>query len=378
MTQTLPPTTVPRTGLIKSLVGIRGVLSFAVVLVHLAPLALLLAPVAAPVWKALWHNFYWALDMFFVLSGFVVTTGYRSRFGRWPGRVVYGRFLWARLSRFYPVHIVVLAALVAAVLISRSVGIELPHGGGLGWDLVRNVLLVQGWGWSDTLTWNGPTWSVSAEWLCYLAMPLIIPLALWFRTSTAVVVAYAVAMAVPLAVYGVIGYGDPQITYLAPLWRAVGEFVGGALLCQLRYVGSGIPAALGRRTGLIFGALVVLLVGLSVAGASLLFAVWLAGLLILGLAQEEGLLDRLLSAPRVLAAGELSVSLFLTHVPWLMVAWLIFTPARFPGAWGWLAIALILAGAVGVAWLTYRFLEDPAQRFMATLARRGRHDAVRR
>jgi peptidoglycan/LPS O-acetylase OafA/YrhL len=376
VTRTLPPTAAPtRTGLILSMVGIRGVLSVAIVLVHLAPFALALTPWAAPVWTVLWHNLYWALDLFFILSGFVVTTGYRTRFARWPGRAVYGRFLWARLSRFYPVHLAVLAALVGAVLLSRMVGIEIPHGGDLGWDLVRNVLLLQGWGFSNGLTWNGPAWSVSAEWFCYLLMPVAVPLVLRFRTPAAVVSGYLVAMAVPLAVYGVIGSGDPQITYIAPLARAVGEFVAGALLCQLGFVGSRIPELAGRLTGVIVTILLAVVVGLSVAGVSLLFAVPVAGLVVLALAQERGAVGRALSGRGLLAAGELSVALYLTHVPWIMASSLVVTPTSFPGAWGCLGVGLMLAGAVGVAWVTHRLVEQPAQRWMAQVARRGRHGA---
>jgi peptidoglycan/LPS O-acetylase OafA/YrhL len=374
MNRTAPPAAA-RTGLIRSLVGIRGVLSGAVVLVHVAPFAMALVPSAEILWRALWHHLYWVLDLFFVLSGFVVTTGYRTRFARWPGPTVYGRFLWARLARFYPVHIAVLAALVAAVLLTRAIGIEIPHSGDLGGDVIRNVALVQGWGWSDGLSWNGPTWSLSAEWFCYLIMPVIVPLVLRFRRPSTVVAGYCVAMAVPLTVYSVIGFGDPQITYVAPLFRAVGEFVAGALLCQLGHVGSRIPELAGRLTGLILAALASLLVVLATAGVSLLFAVPVAGLLVLGLAQQRGAVDRALSGRRVLAAGELSVSLFLTHVPWLMASSVVVTPARFPGAWGFLGVGIVLAGSVGVAGVTYVLVEAPAQRWMSRVARPGRHGA---
>ena len=67
-----------------------------------------------------------------VLSGYVISSGYRHTFARWPGWGTFGRFLWARLSRFYPVHLAVLAVMVAAVVGGRLVGREIPHGGDLG------------------------------------------------------------------------------------------------------------------------------------------------------------------------------------------------------------------------------------------------------
>ena len=145
--------TTPRPrGLIRSLVGIRGYLSLVVVAVHLAPFAIALVPVTAGFFLPVWHHAYVALDLFFVLSGFVVTAGYRGVFARWPGWAAFGKFLWARLSRFYPVHLAVLAVLVGAVLGARAIGREIPHGGDLGVDLLRQLTLTSGWGGADALT----------------------------------------------------------------------------------------------------------------------------------------------------------------------------------------------------------------------------------
>ena len=357
-------------GLIRSLVGIRGVLSAVVVAVHLSPIAAGLVPGSAPFWTAVQHHGYPALDMFFVLSGFVVTAGYRSKFAAWPGRGVYGRFLWARLSRFYPVHLAVLAALVAAVLVGAALGIAVPHGGDLGIDLLRQVTLTQGWGGAHSLNWNGPTWSLSAEWFCYLLLPVIIPVVLRFRTPTAVVVGYLVAMAVPLVAYGFLGYGDAQITYISPLWRAMGDFVGGALLCQLTHVGSRIPERAGRLTGPLALLALAVLVAAAIAGMTLLVAVPFAGLVVLGLAQQRGRLNAALSGPRMMKAGDLSVTLFLTHVPWLLGASLLITPARFPGAWGWLGVALLVGGALALSWVTFVLIERPAQGVMRRMTKR--------
>lgn len=354
----------PATGLIGSLVGIRGVLSAVVVAVHLAPFGIALVPGTGPAWTFFWHSAYPALDLFFVLSGFVVTTGYRTRFARWPGRAVYGRFLLARLSRFYPVHLAVLAALVGAVLLGRAVGIAVPHGGNLTDDLLRNVLLVQGWGGAGTLSWNGPTWSLSAEWLCYLAFPLIVPLVLRFHRPATVVAGYLGACALPIVAYTFLGFDDATITAEAPLFRAIGGFLAGALLCRLGHVGSRLPALTGRCTGAVTVATVGGTAALYAAGLPPLLILPVAGLVVLALAQQRGRIDAVLASRPLLWSGEVSVSLFLTHVPWLLAASLVITPARFPGAWGWLGIGLLVAGAVAVAVVTLVLVERPGQRLL--------------
>ncbi len=339
------------------------------VAVHLGPIAIGLVPAATPVWTAAWHCGYPALDVFFVLSGFVVTAGHRTTFATWPGRAAYGRFLWMRLSRFYPVHLAVLATLVVAVLIGPVAGVGIAHDGDLGTDLLRQVVLTQGWGGAHGLTWNGPTWSLSSEWLCYLLLPLIVPLVLRFRTTTAVVLGYLAATGVPLVAYGVLGYDDAHLTYLAPLWRSSGDFVAGAMLCQLAHVGSRIPERLGRVTGAVVAVSLAGLVVAAHAGITLLAVVPLAGLVVLALAQQRGRVDALLSGRVATRAGELSVSLYLTHVPWLLGASLLITPARFPGAWGWLGLALLVGGAVAVSWVAHVLVERPAQRVMRRMAR---------
>lgn len=363
--------TSPRpTGLIQSLVGIRGYLSVVVVAVHLAPFAVALVPLTAPIFLPIWHHAYVALDVFFVLSGFVVTAGYRTVFARWPGWGVFGRFLWARLSRFYPVHLAVLAVLVGAVLGARAIGREIPHGGDLGIDLLRQLTLTSGWGGADALTWNGPVWSLSAEWFCYLLLPLLQPLVLRLRTPATVLAGYLVACAIPLVAYSVIGFDDGTITYGMPLPRALGFFLAGACLQQLVHVDRRVPALVGRCTGPLAALGLALIVLASNLQISTMYALPVVGLVVLGLGEQRGWLDRVLSTRQSLYAGEISVAIFLTHVPWLLGASLLINPRTFPGAWGWLGIGLLLVGVLVCGWLAFVLVERPGQRFMRSLVTR--------
>ncbi len=360
------------TGLIPSLVGIRGYLSLVVVAVHLAPFAVAMVPVTAAFFLPVWHHGYVALDLFFVLSGFVISSGYARTFARGPGRATFGKFLWARLSRFYPVHLAVLAAMVAAVLVSRAIGREIPHGGNLTWDLLRQVTLTSGWGGAHSLTWNGPVWSLSAEWACYLVLPLLLPLVQRLRTTAACVLGYLVACAIPLVVYSIIGFDDGTITYGMPLPRAFGAFLAGAALYQLTTVSDRIPAWLGRVTGPLALVAFLAIVVASNLGVSTMFALPLIGLVVPALAQRRGAVDRFLSTRVSMIGGEYSVALFLVHVPWILAASLLINPRTFPGpAWGALGIVLLVLGAFVLAWLAYVIVERPAQKWMRRLVKRA-------
>ena len=360
----------PAGGLIASLVGIRGVLALVVVAVHLAPFASAMMPPTTPVWAAVWHHGYVALDLFFVLSGFVISSGYRRVFARWPGWGTFGKFLWARLSRFYPIHLAVLAAMVAAVLVSRAADHEIPHGGTLGWDLLRQITLTSGWGGAHALTWNGPVWSLSAEWACYLVLPVLLPLVLRLRSAWACVVGYLAACAIPLVSYAFLGFDDASITYEMPLPRAFGAFLAGCALCQLTHVGSRIPARLGRVTGPLVVLTLASIVGLALLGRPSMLSLPVAGLVVLALAQECGAVNAFLAHRWTVLGGEYSVALFLVHVPWLLAASLVIGPRTFPGAWGIVGTLLLLLGCVVLAWLAYHLVERPAQRWMRRIVRR--------
>src|SRR5258707_9682457 len=64
---------------------------------------------------------YLGVDFFFVLSGFIITHVYFASLAP-PNRSAVQIFLWHRLIRLYPVHITVLAGLVAVGSLARTVG----------------------------------------------------------------------------------------------------------------------------------------------------------------------------------------------------------------------------------------------------------------
>ncbi len=56
------------------------------------------------------------MDLFFILSGFILS---HVNLSRWEARTFnYGSFLWTRLARIYPVHLVTLAAMIAIWLVA--------------------------------------------------------------------------------------------------------------------------------------------------------------------------------------------------------------------------------------------------------------------
>src|SRR5690606_14619516 len=101
---------------------------------------------------------------------FVLTHAYRSALER--GEFNFGRFLVARFARIYPAHIATLAFVVVMVLGASLLGADFDRNFYNPLGLAMTVLLVQAW-LPEVVTaeWNGPSWSLSAEWFAYLAFP---------------------------------------------------------------------------------------------------------------------------------------------------------------------------------------------------------------
>lgn len=106
------------------------------------------------------------VDFFFMLSGFVLFHNYKDL---QLGVANYSTFLVRRLARIYPLHIATMA-----VLVCMPVLLSFPTGGVEYRDIVLNAFLVQAWGLADKLTLNHASWSISAEFFCYLLFPFIV------------------------------------------------------------------------------------------------------------------------------------------------------------------------------------------------------------
>lgn len=114
---------------------------------------------------------YLGVDAFFMLSGLVLAHAHPALGVSWDAiRAFWGR----RLLRIYPVHFAVILLLALLLAVAGLAGINPRDPGRFSVEeLIRNLLLIHGWGISDRWAWNYPSWSVSTEWAGYLAFPAI-------------------------------------------------------------------------------------------------------------------------------------------------------------------------------------------------------------
>lgn len=299
------------------------------------------------------------VDLFFVLSGFILTYNYLPTFERWDRRA-YMRFLGLRLARLYPLHLFTLGVLGVLLGVAASRGV-MPRSEGfsLG-SLLQNLLLVQAW-FSTAHTWNGPAWSISAEWFAYLAFPLVALALNRVRTPRAAVLGAALSFAGMLLAFACLGF--PHL----PLLQIGGEFLAGAFLGRLHLLGSRPSRAWDRLSLLTVLALGGLVWGLTAAHVHLMLVAPMFGLLIMAVAQARGRLAAWLGTPRLVFWGEASYALYMTHEVVHLVGLKTLPMASFatePTVIR-LAVALGYGGVIlGCAALTYRLVERPSRRFL--------------
>ena len=169
---------VVRSGDIKALTGLRIVAAVWVVLFHFRPLLRDAVPGFLDALTPVLNCGAQGVDLFFILSGFVLTWNYLDRMGgSWSTRATL-HFLWLRLARVWPVYLVTLHLAALWVIFTLHVG-HIPSQDIYRFtaiSYVRQVLMVQLWfqPFFDDSSWDGPAWSISAEWLAYLLFGLVV------------------------------------------------------------------------------------------------------------------------------------------------------------------------------------------------------------
>jgi peptidoglycan/LPS O-acetylase OafA/YrhL len=353
-----------RLGYRPALDGIRAV---AITLVVLGHIAFFLVPASN---GHFFRSGFLGVDLFFVLSGFLITTLLLERHGREPHPI--GRFYARRGLRLVPALAALLTVnLIVAIAFSGSVGNALR-------SFAVAFTYTTNWAELDNITISKYVlhfWSLAIEGQFYLVWPLAIfgmlRLGLTRREMVVVVLAVGVAIACWRASLWWSGHQWLRL-YLRTDVRADSLLVG-AVLALLPYdalvarVRPTVRSIVGLCGLLVFVAAAqglkqwsdVLYVGgftgLAVVGAVVIAMVLLPG---------SALYAALASAPAVFL-GRISYSLYLWHFP---VFWVVADNTK-----SWTPAARVLVAvpaAVLIATASYRFVERPALRLKRRLGQR--------
>ncbi|WP_404480491.1 acyltransferase family protein [Novosphingobium sp. BL-52-GroH] len=303
------------------------------------------AGVVAFVWLRDWG---WTfVDLFFLISGYIFAHVYLGSERLDPARI--GDFAVARIARLYPLHLLTL--LVSAAMFSGLAENTVPA-------FLAHLVMMQAFVGSVTHTYNGPSWSITVEVVCYAVF--VLGAVRGDRTLRWVT---AAAIGVALLHFAVQGRpGGPWVGDSVP--RGLLGFFLGQVLWRHR-------AFLGRVPAVLLVAILTVGLGIRPGGVGPLLAIcllaWPAALL-LALripAMGRGVLAWL---------GDRSYAVYLIHYPILTV----FISRLEAQGSGWQASAITLAYSAVVLVLSdlaYRRFEVPARRAIrAGWERRSRAD----
>jgi peptidoglycan/LPS O-acetylase OafA/YrhL len=349
---------------------------------------------------------YLGVDLFFILSGFILTfTHFDKLADAWTWRKAVG-FLWLRIGRVWPLTAFVLLLFGAYFVFQyATTGNPAYAAQGDPGELAKHLLLIQAW-IPGPLTWNGLDWSISAEWLAYLVFSVgIVVLARFaLAASRRTMVILMVVLTLPMIIIGCTMQDDTILLFannsftLMPgvvAIRVITEFwIGAILAIVLRgRLAEDRPVRFPLATAASVVAIAIMFVvplvekhpwlrqdipqfrdGVDMIGrSSTIIVLPLFVLVIAGLAiARRDPLSRLLSTRVFQVGGRASFALYLSHALVIGLGVLVLTHLHSVPARDAVTVGVAVAAWV-FAWVLWRFIEEPSRK----IARRMLPDSIR-
>jgi peptidoglycan/LPS O-acetylase OafA/YrhL len=373
---------------LTTLTPLRGIAALLVVIFHSN---LMLVPFVDPTLTKFVQNGWLWVDFFFVLSGFVLSHAYGAYFQdnvSWAG---YKKYLLARFARVYPLHFLTLWVAVAVIVVLVSMADGLDPFFQMIFDLKTipaSLLLVQSLHLYGTAPLNTPSWSLSTEWWVYVIFPLLVRPFFRLNGVGRLLALFGIAALFLGLMYYIVphfGWGPftkpgelnpPSINTLTDwgLLRCLAGFLLGMLFYELyrsrwafRWLSSG-------------WAFLLFTVGVTVAmhfGIHELLILAFFPFIILTAAYNSDFVKRALETRPLQRLGDWSFSIYMVHIPIAFALTVIFILPKNPKMFssfqalsmatrppGELMCLLLVTLTLGVASLTYRYVEVPARNYI--------------
>lgn len=322
---------------------------------------------------------YLAVDFFFILSGFVISYAYDSR---WGNGLSNWDFFKRRLARLHPM--VIMGAIIGTI--SFLIGGSLKWDGTgtpLGWVMVAmlmGMLLIPAWpgagydvrGNGELYSLNGPTWSLFFEYIGNIMYALFVRrlsgrgLAILAAVLGSVLGWFAVT---DVSGYGMIGVGWTldTVNFLGGFIRMMFPFTLGMVL---RRNFKPLPVR-----GIFWISIILLFALFSVPyipacgniclnGVYEMFCIMIAFPLVVWLGASGATTDKI-STGVCKFLGDISYPLYVVHYPimYLFYQWLIEQKIYTLGGC-WPVVLCVIAASLLLAWCSLKFWETPVRRWL--------------
>ncbi|WP_426412153.1 acyltransferase family protein [Bradyrhizobium ganzhouense] len=372
---------------VLTLDSIRGIAAVTVVIHHVILMPTFLAAFPNRAWIdcAFFRSGGFLVDLFFVLSGMVMSLSYvRSDFGHFSLR----DFMVRRFARVYPLHIVMLfvtllfrlvriGLVMAGVIVAVPTVFEVNN----AYSFFLNVFLLHSLGFVHYLNWNAPSWSISVEFYTYLVFGVVVLIAQrlgslrWLYVS-----AFLLAAASWFTLAVILDKRDLGAQYDFGLLRCFTSFFLGVLTVK---VVSLLPSSIRGANVYLLGAIQLASMVATVANvwlveaypwisfaAPLTFAVFLGSLLAF---PNAAVVPPMLVARPLVWLGARSYSIYMVHAFVVLLAEYFVRAlgarpvaaldAVYPGLSTTLNLVAVLAAVLVLSNLTYLYIELPGGRW---------------
>jgi peptidoglycan/LPS O-acetylase OafA/YrhL len=309
------------------------------------------------------------VEVFFVISGFIITRGLLLEKERY-GRIDLRAFWLRRTRRLLPALFLLLAGVLTLSLVLEPDNLPSVRRDTLAaaayvtnWDLIfRDVSYFDSWQRPSMLR---HLWSLAIEEQFYVLWPALLTVLLSRLPRSAVlalVLAAATVSSLTMAyIYDASDLSTISRVYYGTDTRASGLLIGAALafiapsIRDTRLITAGLSFFGLASLGLLVGLTVFIREASDFLYRGGFFAVSLTtGLLILSLARPGSAPSRLLGAAPLRWLGVRSYGVYLWHWPVFLLVW--------PQEMTLSLFAALVAVSVAIAALSYRFLEEPVRR----------------
>ncbi|KOR22829.1 acyltransferase family protein [Burkholderia cenocepacia] len=341
---------------INGLEGLRGVAALFVVLFHMQ--------ISLP-GLGLARNGYLAVDLFFVLSGFVITGAYGRRVSNVSELA---RFLVRRAGRLWPTHIVTNAlfyilpsafGMVALALGAANVKLSFPNTG----EAIGLVLMLHGLPIYDHFVGTLVSWSTSVEFYVYVLFGVV---CLLVRGSTRWMAYLALSgVGYATAIWAAVHSNDCvarlfcfSLAYDYGWARCLAGFFLGALIAEHRNARPVVVMTRPVVQVVAFAVATLLMLFANHAYGSVYFAPAVFAMVIASMSRDTGPVSRIFRARPAQYLGSLSYSLYLGHAVLLPILIAISRTWRTPVGHV-IAGALFLAASIALARRLNRAIEIP-------------------
>lgn len=345
---------------IVELESLRGIAALLVVAFHI------------PKWNPLLdlgiiNNAYLMVELFFVLSGFVIFTAYQNRITTFAQLV---KFQFLRFGRLYPVHLLFLLVFLgfefAKYVVAQKFGINSPNSTPFGNNdlaaFIKNIFLIQAILPYQTLTFNNPAWSISTEFYTYLLFAILV-----LTTGRFKVIAFGV---IAVAAIGLLGL-DQTYGMTATLRCLAGFFLG----CLTAYFVDRYTFTVPRLTLAFMAIALIAFLHFKEVKTwdTVVFALTIG--LVLGIVNSpDTFAKKVLRIPLFVWFGKISYSVYMAHlaVIWVVIQFIrvVVKKPEFIGPNGkslsqlsaletCLTLGVIFGGVLLLSYLVYRFVEAP-------------------